>query len=216
MMWTQSTTLPPRSAARSKSSLTPSSPPGIAQLQNYLEIIDTTRSHPCRPQLLGRPVFTLLWTTPKGELLPDTWDRPWDRTHPACSPIGIGLPPLPLPWRVRQSIDARGLARARAELQAYDYPQTGDGEEMDRPTKIFDDVIDPLRALADAFFPRPSERPRADRGGLNPSTCASKTFRRLPPQQQSGHYFTRFTRGIEIEHELKKQEARVKRLAPGH
>jgi hypothetical protein len=188
---------------------------GIAQLQNYLEIIDTTRSHPFRPQLLGRPRLYLIVDDAQGELLPAdnrdrAWDqprdRPWDRTHPACSPSS----PSPS-WRVRQPIDARGLARARAELQAYHYPQTGDGEELDRPTKIFDDVIDPLRALADAFFPRPaplSEREQIERA--LPEHLRLENLQKLPPQQQSGHYFTRFTRSIEIEHELRNKRPVLK------
>jgi hypothetical protein len=108
------------------------------------------------------------------------------------------LPPLPLQWCVRQPIDSRGLARA--ELQAYHYPQTGDGEETDRPTRIFDGVIDPLRPLADAFFLRSApmcEREQIERA--LPEHLQLENIQKFPPEQQNGHYFTRFTRGIEIE-----------------
>jgi hypothetical protein len=54
---------------------------GIAQLQNYLEIIDTHKPHPFRPQLLGRPRFYLVVDDPQGELIPDP--NAWERS-PAC------------------------------------------------------------------------------------------------------------------------------------
>jgi hypothetical protein len=44
---------------------------GIAQLQNYLQIIDPTRSHPFRPHLLGRPRLYLIVDDAQGALIRD-------------------------------------------------------------------------------------------------------------------------------------------------
>jgi hypothetical protein len=191
---------------------------GIAQLQNYLEIIDTHKPHPFRPQLLGRPRFYLVVDDRQGELItdPDAWERPWDRTLPACSPssaagsvpgaVATGSPGS-LGWTVRQPIDARGLARARAELQAYHYPQTADGQERDRPVKIFDDIIDPLKALADLFFPQSAATTDAEKFELRlPEHLRRENYDKLTAQDRLNYDQARQTAFITYEYEKKQRQ----------
>jgi hypothetical protein len=179
---------------------------GIAQLQNYLEIIDTHKPHPFRPQLLGRPRFYLVVDDSQGELIPDP---SWDRRLPACSGDASG--PLSTGWTVRQPIDARGLARARAELQAYHYPQTAEGQERDRPVKIFDDVIDGLKALADLFFPRSAAATDAEKFELRlPEHLRWENVQKIPAEQRSGYDWCRQTAYIAYQHE--RQEWRDRYL----
>jgi hypothetical protein len=184
---------------------------GIAQLQNYLQIIDPTRSHPFRPHLLGRPRLYLIVDDAQGQLIRDydwqpAWERPRDRTHPACS-SSADTPPAPgsTGWTIRQPVDARGLVRLRAELQAYHYPQTGDGVEKDRPVKIFDDVIDPLRALADHFFPRAAQMTESEAIlQALPEHLHPENIRKAPPEQQMNLWLAHQTGTIQIRHDMQR------------
>jgi hypothetical protein len=185
---------------------------GIAQLQNYLEIIDTHKPHPFRPQLLGRPRFYLVVEDSQGALIPDdsyeppaerAWYRPWGRNEPAPA----STPVLAPGWTVRQPFDARGLARARAELQVYHYPQTAQGQERDRPFKIFDDTIDALKALADLFFPRPARMTDHEKFEQTlPEHLRIENVEKLPLEQRFGHDFCRQTARIEYEYNKKQRQ----------
>jgi hypothetical protein len=177
---------------------------GIAQLQNYLEIIDTHQPHPFRPRLLGRPRFYLVVDDRQGEFIPDS---------AGALAVQHGLAPIPdrtapgavasgLDWTVRQPIDARGLARARAELQSYHYPQTADGQERDRPVKIFDDIIDPLKALADLFFPRSAAMTDAEKFELSlPEHLRQENLDKLPAPQAAAYGWARQTASITQQYE---------------
>jgi hypothetical protein len=104
---------------------------GIAVLQNYMEI-DRAKPHPFRPRLMGRPRLYLVVADDEGELYYNADESP-------C---------------VRPARRARGLVRLRAEIPAYHYPLGSSGIEAQYLEKRFDDAIDPLRAIADRFFPR--------------------------------------------------------------
>ncbi|HWX40256.1 MAG TPA: hypothetical protein VN345_03820 [Blastocatellia bacterium] len=182
---------------------------GIAQLQNYLEIIDTHQPHPFRPLLLGRPRFYLVVDDRQGEFIPDSAGAlavqhglapiP-DRTVPGAVATGLG-------WTVRQPVDARGLARARAELRAYHYPQTADGQERDRPVKIFDDIIDPLKALADLFFPQSAATTDAEKFELRlPEHLRRENYDKLTFQERHNHDLARQTAFITYEYEKKQRQ----------
>jgi hypothetical protein len=190
---------------------------GIAQLQNYLQIIDTTRSHPFRPQLLGRPRLYLIVDDAQGELIPDTDGALAVPGAVATGPLGsvpgavatgsFGSVPgaEATGWTVREPIDARGLARLRAEIRAYHYPHPGEGVEKDRPVKIFDDVIDPLRALADHFFPHPAQM--TEREAILhalPEHLHPDNIRKAPPEQQMGLWLANQTGTIQIQHDRRR------------
>jgi hypothetical protein len=132
--------------------------------------------------------FIAIWPRGAGELIPDT--DSWDRTLPACSPSslsGSAQAAAETGWTVREPIDARGLARLRAEIRAYHYPQTGEGVEKDRPVKFFDDVIDPLRALADHFFPHPAQMTESEAIiQALPEHLHPENIRKAPPELQTG------------------------------
>jgi hypothetical protein len=113
---------------------------GIAVLQNYMEI-NKDQPHPFRPRLMGRPRIYFIVDDEEGELYYDSEGR-------LC---------------VTGAQTARGLARLRAEIPAYHYPQGASGNETEYPEKRFDDAIDPLRAIADVFFPRSAQMTDAEK-----------------------------------------------------
>jgi hypothetical protein len=78
---------------------------------------------------------------------------------------------------VRPARTARGLVRLRAEIPAYHYLLGSSGVEAQYPEKRFDDAIDPLRAIADRFFPRSA-----------PMTDAEKFEARLPDHLKKEAY----------------------------
>ncbi|HWX41242.1 MAG TPA: hypothetical protein VN345_08840, partial [Blastocatellia bacterium] len=161
--------------------------------------------------LLGRPRFYLVVDDNQGELIPDpnAWERsPGLPPLPACSPSDSASGAIAtgsLGWTVRQPIDARGLARARAELQAYHYPQTADGQERDRPVKIFDDIIDPLKALADLFFPQSAATTDAEKFELRlPEHLRRENYDKLTAQDRLNYDQARQTAFITYEYERKQ------------
>jgi hypothetical protein len=179
---------------------------GIAQLQNYLEIIDTHNPHPFRPRLLGRPRLYLVVADSQGEFVPDAAGAlaahhgapPWE--IPPAQTTALG-------WTVRQPIDSRGLARTRAELHAYHYPHAADGQERDRPVKIFDDIIDALKALADLFFPRSAAATDAEKFELSlPEHLRQENLSKLSAADQAAYGWARQTAFITQEYEKKQKQ----------
>jgi hypothetical protein len=90
---------------------------------------------------MGRPRLYLIVADDEGELYYDADESP-------C---------------VRPARTARGLVRLRAEIPAYHYPLGSSGIEAQYPEKRFDDAIDPLRAIADRFFPKSAPLSDADK-----------------------------------------------------
>ncbi|HWX41912.1 MAG TPA: hypothetical protein VN345_12250 [Blastocatellia bacterium] len=90
---------------------------------------------------MGRPRLYLIVADDEGELYYDADESP-------C---------------VRPARTARGLVRLRAEIPAYHYPLGASGIEAQYPEKRFGDAIDPLRAIADRFFPRSAPLSDADK-----------------------------------------------------
>lgn len=105
---------------------------GIAPMQNYFQVIDNDRPNPFRSELYGRSRLILIVADGQGELV---WNSARNR------------------WDVETAVDVMGLKRLRDELKEYHYPQNAVGTEKELPYKDFDDLLDPLKALADVFFP---------------------------------------------------------------
>lgn len=114
---------------------------GIAQLQNYLEVRTTIR-HPFKPYIQGAPRIFLIVDDEQGKTVVRT------DSHEKTA------------YLITQGEDDRGMARLRAEIPRYHYPASEQGKAVQarRPFKLFDDAIDPLRALAAQFFPRVGEQ----------------------------------------------------------
>jgi hypothetical protein len=151
---------------------------GIAVLQNYMEI-DRTERHPFRPELAGRPRIYLVVADDEGEFYYDPDGTP-------C---------------VRPAVTARGLVRLRSELPAYHYPQASTGNETEYPEKRFDDAIDPLRAIADIFFPRAASMTDEEKLEAQlPERLRADRVAALPEAQRRGVEFVRQTAYIEAKH----------------
>lgn len=104
---------------------------GIGPLQNYMGLVDVNKPNPFRPQLLGRSRFILIVDDNQGALIQDEDGD----------------------FEVKPATDSRGFARLRAEIPEYQHPFNAAGEEGAAPRKIFDDMIDPLRALMHIMAP---------------------------------------------------------------
>ena len=107
---------------------------GIAQVNNYLELIDTDKPHPFAAQLKGRPRLYLIVDDAQGELKYD---------------FELGYH-----WRTGPK-DSNGLIRLRSEFPVYHYPETEEGKAVQKlkPFKLFDDAMDALRCAAGQWFP---------------------------------------------------------------
>ena len=114
---------------------------GIAQLQNYMEVRASIR-HPFKPYIAGAPRLFLIVDDEQGKTVGRTDD------HGKTT------------YLITQGEDDRGQARLRAEIPRYHYPASEQGKAVQarRPFKLFDDAVDPLRALAAQFFPRVGEQ----------------------------------------------------------
>jgi hypothetical protein len=158
---------------------------GIAVLQNYMEI-NKDQPHPFRPRLMGRPRIYLIVADDEGELYYDGDGR-------LC---------------VKAARTGRGLVRLRAEIPAYHYPQAASGNETEYPEKRFDDAIDPLRAIADVFFPRSARMTDEERFEATlPDRLKREAVAALPPEQRFGADFCRQT--MFIEHQYNQKQKRL-------
>jgi hypothetical protein len=159
---------------------------GIAVLQNYMEI-NKERPHPFRPRLMGRPRFYLIVADDEGELYYDPDGKP-------C---------------VRPARTARGLVRLRAEIPAYHYPLGTSGLESQYPEKRFDDAIDPLRAIADRFFPRAAPMTDAEKfETVLPDRLKKEAYAEMTFEQRHKADQARQTAYITFEYEQKQKRKR--------
>jgi hypothetical protein len=103
---------------------------GIAQITEFLTIIETDRPNPFRPALKGRARLIIVCQDGQGELA-------YKNDTPFVSPAR----------------DFLGMANLRRQIGAYHYPKEEAGKAVGqmRPAKIDDDLVDDLRALAIAW-----------------------------------------------------------------
>jgi hypothetical protein len=159
---------------------------GIAVLQNYMEI-DKSRPHPFRPRLMGRPRLYLVVADEEGEVYYD----------------GDGK------LQVKPAVTSEGLVRLRAEIPAYHYPQAASGAEAQYPEKRFDDAIDPLRALADMFFPKSAPMSDADKfEAYLPDRLKREAYAAMTPEQRHLSDQQRQTAYIAWEYEQEQKRKR--------
>jgi hypothetical protein len=125
---------------------------GIAQVNNYLEIVDTTLPNPFVPELQGRPRLYIIVDDEEGVLKYDFESS----TH----------------WRLGAQ-SSKGLVRLRSEFPVYHYPESEEGKAVQRlkPFKRFDDAMDVLRCMASEWFP-----------AIRPETQEEKIVRLLPKE----------------------------------
>lgn len=153
---------------------------GIGSMQNHMTVIEKDKANPFRPEVFGRSRFVVI--------VDDAQGKPYRDAEGA--------------WRVVGAKDADGFARFRDEVPEYQLPQNLAGEEMDRPHKIFDDVIDPCKALMHVFAPGVApmtEKQKEDRlipDQFKPEAIAAAPVE-LKPGLEQGAYFAR--------HEAKKE-----------
>ena len=101
---------------------------GIAQVTEFLTVIDKHRPHPFRPELLGRTRLLLVVADGEGEL------RRRENGSFYATPART----------------SGGLLNLRRQIAGYHYPpeEAGKPVGMMRPRKIDDDFVDDLRAFA--------------------------------------------------------------------
>lgn len=162
---------------------------GIGVLQNYKALIDLDRPHPFRPrlpdgaELKGRPRLYLVVDDSQGEIYQGSTGD----------------------WEVRQATDAGGLARSRAEIVAYRYPPDSTGQERELPTKIFDDIIDPAKALADVFFPNVAKQTDEERvENLLPAKLRMENIAAISGPDRAISDFCRYTAVAAAKQQIKQ------------
>ena len=102
---------------------------GIEQMQSWMNVIEDNRPNPFRSDLFGRT--KIVFVAPD-----DEYQLAFDQRNGA--------------YFVTNSKTELGYLTARKQLSAYHYPEEERGKDVKkmRPAKQFDDIIDPLRALA--------------------------------------------------------------------
>jgi hypothetical protein len=115
---------------------------GISDIGSRLELVETDRPHPFRPQLKGRPRLFFVVADGQGEL------------KRAASGV----------FTVAQAKDSAGLVNLRRQVGRYHYPPEEEGKPAGqmRPRKIDDDCVDILRAFATHRWPKPAEMTDAE------------------------------------------------------
>lgn len=123
---------------------------GIAQVKDFLKLIDTDKPHPFAevlpgaPRLMGRPRLYFVVDEAQGKLSYNEAMGNFERLAPTSN---------------------RGLIRLRAEMPIYHYPEEEEGKAVSkmRPFKLFDDAIDCLRCAAGMWFPAIRPESHADK-----------------------------------------------------
>lgn len=102
---------------------------GIETVQSWFNIVDATKPNPYRPELNGR--CRVIFVAPNNE-----YQASFNERDGA--------------WYLTNSRTERGYLTLRKQLGAYHYPEEERGKDVKkmRPAKQFDDVIDPIRAMA--------------------------------------------------------------------
>lgn len=110
---------------------------GVSQLQNYMEV-RWSKQHCFHLGMDGMPRMFLIVDDEQGEIM--------TRLQADGSTT----------YYILEGTDDNGFYRLRAEIPQYHYPVTEQGKEVGkrRPFKLFDDAVDPARALAAQFFPQ--------------------------------------------------------------
>jgi hypothetical protein len=125
---------------------------GIAQVNNYLEMVETQLPNPFAPELKGRPRLYFIVDEEQGMLKYDFESGSY--------------------WRIGAK-DSKGLIRIRSEFPLYHYPETEEGKPVQklRPFKRMDDAMDVLRCMASQWFP-----------AIRPETIEEKIARQMPQE----------------------------------
>jgi hypothetical protein len=102
---------------------------GIETFQSWCNIVEANKPNWLRPQLNGR--CRVIFVAPDGE-------------------YKIAFNERDGAWFVTNSKTERGFLTCRKQLAAYHYPEEERGKDVKkmRPAKQFDDIVDPIRALA--------------------------------------------------------------------
>lgn len=152
---------------------------GIAQVKDFLKLIDTDKLHPFAivpegaPQLLGRPRLYFIVNNDEGELSYNASLNKFERVGPRTH---------------------AGLIRLRMEMPIYHFPEEEEGKAVGkmRPFKLFDDAIDCLRCAAGMWFP--SIKPETLQEKMNrmmPEDMKMENILALPPYEQAAALHTR-------------------------
>lgn len=162
---------------------------GIGVLQNFMDVIERDKPNPFRPTLTGRSRFILVVADGQGAMYQDSYGRDV----------------------VQQASDHNGMIRLRAEIADYRYPPDANGQEKELPIKFFDDLIDPLKGVADVMFPGQGPQSEEEKiESMLPEQYRMETLEKLSPEARAademGRYFAR--------HTIKKQIERERRIDP--
>jgi hypothetical protein len=149
---------------------------GIAQVKDFLKLIETDKPHPFAilpgnvpdgVYLNGRPRLMFIVDNDEGKLLYNESLGSFERIGP---------------------VSHKGLIRLRFEMPMYHYPEEEEGKAVQkmRPFKLFDDAIDCLRCAAGMWFP--AIKPESLKEKLNrmmPDEMKMESILKLPPHEQA-------------------------------
>jgi hypothetical protein len=182
---------------------------GIAQVKDFLKLIDKDKPHPFAeippgaPPLLGRPRLYFIVDDNEGKLSYNSSMKKFERVGPSTH---------------------AGMVRLRMEMPIYHYPEEEEGKAVQkmRPFKLFDDAIDCLRCAAGMWFP--AIKPETIQEKLDkivPDDMRLENILKLPPYEQAAALHAREYKMMELKASIPRpmnwrKKAKMKRQLLQH